>query len=248
MHSLHSPLGATEVMVAGGTEAAGTHPLAFAGFSRAKALSTKFNSTPQLASRPFDAKRDGFVMSEGCGLVVLEELEHALKRDAKIYAEILGYGLMSDAHHITAPHDLGEGAINAMKMALRDAGIKPNAIGHVNAHATSTPLGDAVENEAIKKVFGGHSKNLLISACKGALGHMQGAAGSVEAILTILSVASGVCPPTLNITELTKEFDLNYCSGSPVAWDGEDRHVAIKNSFGFGGTNASLCIGEYKQF
>lgn len=233
-------------MLAGGTEAC-IHPLAFAGFGRAKALSKKFNSTPQQASRPFDVSRDGFVLSEGCGLVVLEELEHALKRNARIYAEILGYGLSSDAHHVTAPHESGEGAIMAMRMALRDAGVHPNSVGHINVHATSTPLGDGIENLAIKKVFGESSKKLLISACKGALGHLLSAAGSVEAILAILSTANGVCPQTLNINELSEDFDLNYCQNSPLAWErgGGGRRIALKNSFGFGGTNVSLCIGEY---
>lgn len=235
-------------MVCGGTEAC-IHPIVYHGFSRLKALSTNFNSRPQEASRPFDSLRDGFVLSEGSGIVVLEELNHALERGARIYAEVLGYGLTNDAHHITAPHETGEGAINSMVMALRDAKIHHTSIRHVNAHATSTPVGDGVENAAIKSVFGDHSYNLMISACKGALGHLQGAAGAVEAILTVLAIVNGICPPTLNVTELTSEFDLNYCPNVPIVWEERDgeRRVAITNSFGFGGTNVSLCLGEYKQ-
>ena len=238
--------GAADVMVAGASEAA-AHPVVIAGFCRAKALSTQFNDEPQKASRPFDAKRDGFVPSEGSGVVILEELEHAKRRNANIYAEILGYGMSGDANHITAPSSDGKGARNTMKRALADAGIEPEEVGHINAHATSTPLGDAVENRAFKTVFGEHAKNLLVYAPKGALGHLMGASGVVETILTILSINSGLVPPNLNLEEREPEFDLNYVTGEPAAWtaEKEKRRIAVTNSFGFGGTNGSLCIGEY---
>ena len=234
------------MMVAGASEAVAL-PVIIAGFCQAKALSTRFNDEPQKASRPFDAKRDGFVASEGSGVMVLEELEHAKRRSTRIYAEILGYGMSGDAHHITAPSPDGKGARNTMKRALADAGIEPEEVGHINAHATSTPLGDVVENQAFKTVFRGHAKNLLIYAPKGALGHLMGASGVVETILTILSINRGLIPPNLNLEEKEPEFDLNYVTGEPVTWRAEKRkrRIAVTNSFGFGGTNGSLCIGEY---
>ena len=238
--------GVCELMVAG-TSQGTLHPTILAGFSRAQALCTKFNHDPLRASRPFDSKRAGFVPSEGAGVLILEELEHAKKRNANIYAEILGYGMSGDAHHITSPHPDGNGAQRAMKAAMNDAGLQPEAVGHINVHATSTRLRDAAENNAVKKVFGDHSYNLLIYAPKGALGHLQGAAGAVEAILTVLSVKEGVIPPNLNLEEKEPEFDLKYVTGEPAQWntEGGKRRIALTNSFGFGGANASLCIGEY---
>ena len=238
--------GAADVMVAGASEAV-AHPVMIAGFCRAKALSTRFNDEPQKAFRPFDAKRDGFVPSEGSGVVILEELEHAKRRNAKIYAEILGYGMSGDGHHITAPSPDGKGARNIMKRALADAGIEPEEVGHINAHATSTPLGDAVENQAFKRVFRDHAKNLLVYAPKGALGHLMVASGVVETILTILSINTGLIPPNLNLEEREPEFDLNYVTGEPATWRAEKgkQRIAVTNSFGFGGTSGSLCIGEY---
>ena len=238
--------GNCDVMVAGGTESC-VHPIAFAGFSRMKALSTKFNSAPKTASRPFDSERDGFVLAEGAGFLVLEELQHALRRGAKIYAEVLGYGMSGDAHHITAPSEDGSGAHRSMMAALRDAELAPSEIGHVNVHATSTPLGDAVENRAIKAVFGSHARNLLISAPKASLGHLLGAAGGVESVLTVLAVHEGVSPPTINIHHLDPEFDLNYCQHGAMQWRSNGRRIAITNSFGFGGTNASVCFGEFRK-
>ena len=216
--------GLCDVMVAGATETC-IHPLAISGLCKTKALSTKYNSNPIKASRPFDSKRDGFVMSEGAGLVVLEELEHALNRRSKIYAEILGYGLLGNAYHVTAPSEMGEGVARSMLSALKDAHLSPEDIGHINAHATSTLLGDSAENAAIKLVFNDHSANMFISANKGSIGHLLRAAGSVEAIFTILAVNEGVAPPTINLDEKEDEFDLNYCESGPQEWrvTGEQR-------------------------
>lgn len=241
--------GACDVMVAGSADFS-LNPVILAGFCRAKALATKFNRKPLKASRPFDAERGGFVPSEGAGAVVLEELEHAKHRKARIYAEILGYGMSSDAHHITAPSEDGDGAARAMALALRDAGVRPEEVGHVNAHATSTPLGDLAENNAIKKTFGSSAGDLLVYAPKGALGHLLGAAGTVEAVVAVLAVQNGVVPPNLNLEERGKEFSLNYVTGDPSEWRrtcGGGSRVAVTNSFGFGGTNASICIGEYTE-
>ena len=238
--------GASDVMVAGSADFS-INPLVYAGFSRANALTTKFNDEPLKASRPFDSRRSGFVPSEGLGVVILEDLQHAKHRKANIYAEILGYGMSSDAYHITAPPPNGEGAARAMREAMRDAGVEPHNVGHVNAHATSTPLGDLAENRAIKQVFRNSDSELSVYAPKGALGHLLGAAGSVEAIIAILSVKEGLIPPNLNLEEKTSEFDLHYVTSKPFKWSerGMQRRIALTNSYGFGGTNASICIGEY---
>lgn len=235
--------GACDVMVAGGTEAPVDH-ITMAGFCRPRSLSTKYNNTPEKASRPFDTGRDGFVISEGAGILVLEELEHAKARKAQIHAEILGYGMSGDAYHITQPS--GVGAVRAIEASLRDARLTPQAVGHINAHATSTPMGDASENMAIKEVFGDHAHNLLISAPKGSIGHTLAAGGAVEAIFTVLAVRDGIAPPTINLHSLEPEFDLNYSPNAPVEWNGDGSvRVALTNSFGFGGTNSTLCIGQF---
>uniref|UniRef100_A0A2C9JQ33 3-oxoacyl-[acyl-carrier-protein] synthase n=2 Tax=Biomphalaria glabrata TaxID=6526 RepID=A0A2C9JQ33_BIOGL len=237
--------GDADVIVAGGCESSVT-PLAMAGFARMRALSTNFNATPQVSSRPFDKARDGFVMSEGAALLVLEELDHARQRNAHIYAEILGYGLSSDAKHITAPPEDGRGAQRCMEAALRDSHLKPEQIEHINCHATSTPLGDSVESRAIQSLFKNHSSNILVNSTKGATGHLLGAAGSIEAAFTVMSVYTGTVPATLNLQTPMTGCDLNYVLGSNITWNSKfNPRIALTNSFGFGGTNASLCISEY---
>ena len=238
--------GVADVMVAGGVELM-LHPLIVAGFSRAKALCTKFNNEPLKASRPFDSKRAGFVPSEGAAVLVLEELKHAQARGANIYAEILGYGMSGDAFHITSPPDDGNGAQRAMIAAMNDAGLQPKEVTHISAHATSTPVGDRIENNAFKQVFKEHAQNLLIFSAKGALGHTQGAAGAVESVIAAMSVNKGVIPPNLNLEDKEPEFNLNYPTGAPAKWTvgGGKRRIALNNSFGFGGTNSVLCIGEF---
>ncbi len=226
-----------DVMVAGGAEAAICR-IGLAGFAACRALSTGYNDTPQEASRPWDQGRDGFVMGEGAGIVVLEELEHAKKRGANIYAEIVGYGLSGDANHITAPAEDGNGAVRAMQAALKRAEIDASEIGYINAHATSTPLGDDVELRAMRTVFGNHAGSVMVSSTKSAIGHLLGAAGSVEAIYTILALQRGTAPPTLNLADPSPEaggFDLV----PHQAREGKFSY-AMSNAFGFGGTNTSL--------
>ncbi len=225
-----------DVMVAGGTEAAVCR-LGIAGFAQAKALSTKFNDTPTKASRPWDVDRDGFVMSEGAGIVVLEELEHAKARGATIYAEVVGYGMSGDAYHITAPSEDGNGAFRCMSAALKRSGLNPEDIDYINAHGTSTPLGDEIELGAVKRLFGDHAYNLSMSSTKSSIGHLLGAAGSAEAIFAILAIHEGVVPPTLNLDQPSEGCDLDL-----VPYQAKERPVraALSNSFGFGGTNASL--------
>ncbi|XP_060608520.1 3-oxoacyl-[acyl-carrier-protein] synthase, mitochondrial-like [Ruditapes philippinarum] len=237
--------GDADVMVAGGTEAS-VDPLSIAGFARMRALSTKFNDTPEISSRPFDKDRDGFVMSEGAGVMVLEELSHAENRGANIYAEVLGYGLSADAHHITAPSEDGTGAYNCMKNALRHADVKTDCVGYINAHATSTPLGDKAESSAIYQLFGENCENLLVSSTKGATGHLLGAAGSLEAMFTVLACHSGKVPPTVNLDQSDTGYDLNYVCKTFSDWTNQ-RRVGLSNSFGFGGTNGSLCFSNFDK-
>ncbi len=229
-------LGDADVMVAGGTEAA-VCEIGIAGFCASRALSTSFNDTPAKASRPWDKDRDGFVMGEGAGVVVLEELEHAKARGAKIYAEIAGYGMSGDAFHITAPAEGHDGAYRAMKAALRNGKLQPSDIQYVNAHGTSTPLGDDLELEAVERMFGDSSKGLAMSSTKSAIGHLLGAAGAVEAVFSILAIRDQVAPPTLNLDEPSRESPIDR-----VAHTAQQRKidVALSNSFGFGGTNASI--------
>jgi 3-oxoacyl-[acyl-carrier-protein] synthase II len=225
-----------DVMVAGGAEAAVCR-LGVAGFAAARALSTGFNDTPERASRPWDRDRDGFVMGEGSGVVVLEELEHAKKRGAKIYAELVGYGMSGDAYHITAPSEEGDGAFRAMSAALKRAKLNPEDIDYINAHGTSTPLGDEIELGAVKRLFGEAAYKVSMSSTKSAVGHLLGAAGSVEAIYSILSIRDRVVPPTLNLDNPSEGCDIDL-----VPKEAKQRKVraALSNSFGFGGTNASL--------
>ena len=227
-----------DVMVAGGAEAAICR-LGIAGFAQARALSTHFNDTPEKASRPWDENRDGFVIGEGAGIVVLEELEHAKKRGAHIYAEVSGYGMSGDAHHITAPASDGDGGFRAMKAALARAGMNPEDIDYINAHGTSTPLGDEIELNAVKRLFGAAAYDLAMSSTKSAIGHLLGAAGAVEAIFSILAIRDGVVPPTLNLDRPSEGCDLNL-----VPHETQERKVrtVLSNSFGFGGTNASLVL------
>ncbi len=225
-----------DVMVCGGTEAAICR-LGLAGFAAARALSTGFNDDPPRASRPWDQARDGFVMGEGAGILVLEELEHARRRGARIYAEVIGYGMSGDAFHLTAPAEDGNGAFRSMRNALRRAGIAADQIDYINAHGTSTPLGDEIELGAVKRLFGRHAYELSMSSTKSAIGHLLGAAGSVEAIFSILAIRDGVVPPTLNLDNPSPACDIDL-----VPKQAKERRVSyvLTNSFGFGGTNASL--------
>jgi 3-oxoacyl-[acyl-carrier-protein] synthase II len=233
--------GDADVMIAGGAEAI-IIPLTIAGFCQMKAMSTR-NDEPTRASRPFDAERDGFVCGEGGGLVVLESLEHAQRRDARVYAEVVGYGMTGDAHHMTAPDPEGDGAARAMAAALRDAGVEPSAVGYINAHGTSTPYNDKFETLAIKRVFGDHAKKVPVSSTKSMTGHLLGAAGGIEAIATTLAIHHGVLPPTINYEKPDPDCDLDYI---PNQARKQDVEVALSNAFGFGGTNATLAIRKYR--
>jgi len=228
--------GDADVMVAGGAEAA-VNPLGIAGFCAARALSTGFNDRPTEASRPWDKDRDGFVMGEGAGVVVLEEYEHAKARGAKIYAEIGGYGMSGDAHHITAPSDHHDGAFRAMKAAFKNGGLSPEDVDYINAHGTSTPMGDDLELEAVENMFGDHAKHVAMSSTKSAVGHLLGAAGAVETIFSILAIRDNIAPPTLNLHEPSKASVINRV---PLTAQDRKINIALSNSFGFGGTNASI--------
>jgi 3-oxoacyl-[acyl-carrier-protein] synthase II len=233
--------GEADVMIAGGSEAI-IIPLTIAGFCQMKAMSTR-NDDPTRASRPFDAERDGFVCGEGGGLVVLESLEHARARDARIYAEIVGYGMTGDAHHMTAPDPEGDGAARAMAAALRDAALEPSSVGYINAHGTSTPYNDKFETIAIKRVFGDHAKKLGVSSTKSMTGHLLGAAGGIEAIATAFALHHGVLPPTMNYEKADPDCDLDYI---PNQARKQEVDVALSNAFGFGGTNATLAFKKYR--
>ncbi|GLQ07576.1 beta-ketoacyl-ACP synthase II [Sneathiella chinensis] len=227
-----------DVMVAGGAEAAMCR-IGFAGFAAAKALSKGFHDDPTKASRPYDQARDGFVMGEGAGVVVLEEYEHAKKRGAKIYAEVVGYGLSGDAYHITAPASNGDGGYRSMQMALKKSGLNPEDIGYVNAHGTSTPLGDEIEVNAVKRLFGDAKDTLAMSSTKSAIGHLLGAAGGVEAVFSILALTEGILPPTINLENPSEGLDINLV---PNVAQEKKVDAVLSNSFGFGGTNASLVM------
>ena len=234
--------GRADVMITGGSEAVIT-PLAFGGFCAMHALSQR-NDEPEKASRPFDLKRDGFVMGEGAGILILEELNHARERGAKIYAEILGYGMSSDAYHVAAPDPTAIGAINCMKMALEDAGIKPEDVNYINAHGTSTKLNDEVETKAIKALFKDHAYKVSISSTKSMTGHLLGGAGAIEAIFSIMTINTGIIPPTINYENPDPECDLDYV---PNKARKADVKIVLSNSFGFGGTNATLVFGRYEE-
>jgi 3-oxoacyl-[acyl-carrier-protein] synthase II len=233
--------GDAEAMIAGGTEANIT-PLTIGGFNAMKALSTR-NDEPEKACRPFEKSRDGFVVAEGAGIVILEELQFALKRKAKIYGELVGYGYTGDAYHITAPSPDGDGAVRCMRMALKDAGLKPEDVDYINAHGTSTSLNDLTETIAIKKVFGGHAPKVPISATKSMTGHLLGAAGSTEAIFTLLAIRDGIMPPTINYEEPDPQCDLDYV---PNVARRQPLNIAMSNAFGFGGTNATLIFKKFE--
>jgi 3-oxoacyl-[acyl-carrier-protein] synthase II len=233
--------GDADAMICGGSEAAIT-PMGVGGFAAMRALSTR-NDEPERASRPFDAKRDGFVVGEGAGVLVIEELEHARRRGAKIVAELVGYGMSGDAFHITLPPDDGRGAHRVMLNALTDAGVKPEEVGYINAHGTSTPPNDRIESYAIKQLFGEHAKTLAVSSTKSMIGHLLGAAGAVEAGISCLVVERGILPPTINYENPDPDCDLDYV---PNQMRTKDVRYALSNSFGFGGTNAALLFKRYE--
>lgn len=235
--------GDAEVMIAGGTESCIT-PLGVGGFCALKALSTKRNDSPQTASRPFDKLRDGFVMAEGSGIVALEELSHALKRNARIYAEMVGFGMSADAYHITAPDASGDGAVRAMKAALKEAGVRPDEVSYINAHGTSTLLNDKVETLAIKKTFGEHSKKLAVNSTKSMTGHLLGAAGGVELIVCCLSIRDAIVHPTVNYEVSDPDCDLDYV---PNTSRKITVGIAISNSLGFGGHNATIVVRKFTR-
>jgi 3-oxoacyl-[acyl-carrier-protein] synthase II len=234
--------GDADVMVAGGAERCTTSPTAMGGFASAKALSRR-NDNPQAASRPWDRDRDGFVLSDGSGVVVLEELEHAKARGAKIYAEVVGYGMSGDAYHITTPSVGGEGAARCMRNALRDAGINADQVDYINAHGTSTPAGDIGETQAMKAALGEHAYKVAVSSTKSMIGHLLGAAGGIEAVLTALSIKNQIAPPTINLENQDPECDLDYV---PNTARDMKIDIAISNSFGFGGTNGSIIFKRYE--
>jgi 3-oxoacyl-[acyl-carrier-protein] synthase II len=235
-------MGDASVMFAGGAEAT-IVPLGIGGFCAMKAMSTR-NAEPKKASRPFDVGRDGFVMGEGAGVIVLEELEHAKARGARIYAELAGYGNTADANHITSPAPRGEGAARCMKMALRNARLRPEDISYINAHGTSTPVGDVAETEAIKDVFGDHARKVAISSTKGATGHMLGAAGAVELAICTMAVKNDVVPPTINLENPDPACDLDYVPHTAREMKVE---AVINNSFGFGGHNATTLVRKFRD-
>lgn len=234
-------LGDADVMVAGGTESPVSR-IGVVGFTACRALSTSYNDTPERASRPYDQGRDGFVMGEGAGVVVLEALEHALARGARIYAEVIGYGLSGDAYHITAPSQDGDGAYRCMRMALKRAGVDPSEIDYINAHGTSTPLGDEIELKAVERLVGNAAARISMSSTKSSIGHLLGAAGAVEAIFSVLAIRDQIAPPTLNLENPSVETALDLV---PLEARRRPIEVALSNSFGFGGTNASLVFRRY---
>jgi len=229
--------GDADVMVAGGAEGC-IFPLGLGGFASARALSSR-NDDPTTASRPWDKDRDGFVLGEGAGVMVLEEYEHAKARGAKIYAELIGFGMSADAHHMTAPLEDGSGAGRCMQNALKDAGINPDEVNYVNAHGTSTPLGDIAETVAVKRTLGAHAKNIVMTSSKSMVGHLLGGAGGLESVITVLALYHQIIPPTINIFNQDEQCDLDYCANTAR---NAPLNIALKNSFGFGGTNGTLAF------
>lgn len=234
--------GEADTMICGGSESVIT-PLGVGGFCSMKALSTR-NGDPKTASRPFDLTRDGFVIGEGAGILILEELEHARARNAKIYAELVGYGMSSDAHHITMPDPTGEGAYRCMASALKDAGVQPHEVDYINAHGTATQYNDKIESLAVKRLFGEHARKLAVSSTKSMTGHLLGGAGGIEAVFTVLAIGNGVAPPTINYQTPDPECDLDYVPNEARRMNID---MAMSNSFGFGGTNASIVFKKYEE-